>query len=265
MEQMFLIFQAMITEVTEDEWDTPKDPSSKLTKENTLRIYAKRGISKKFAQSTIYKLSPDMFVDSLNSKSKSAVELLVQGYRAYDSTATSANITRKLANCLVDIIRTAAALTTQNNAFLTLKGLQEAKVNADEALRRSIEDILREIQFILNTKMEEFNDSLFTVKKESPYVQFNTYNSYMFETPDNTGTGSNYKEMLVYDLAILFMTALPALAHDSLLFTNLSKDAVDGIVKIYMSTSKQIFIAYDKQSKAIPDLKRNRYWKIIVY
>jgi hypothetical protein len=35
---------AMITDVTEDEWDTPKDPSSKLTKENTLRTYAKRDI-----------------------------------------------------------------------------------------------------------------------------------------------------------------------------------------------------------------------------
>ncbi len=35
---------AMITEVTEDEWDMPKAPSSKLTKENTLRTYAKRGL-----------------------------------------------------------------------------------------------------------------------------------------------------------------------------------------------------------------------------
>lgn len=41
---------AVITDVTEDEWDTPKDPSSKLTKENTLRTYAKRDISKKFLQ-----------------------------------------------------------------------------------------------------------------------------------------------------------------------------------------------------------------------
>ena len=54
---------AMITEVTEDEWDTPKDPSSKLTKENTLRTYAKRGLSKKFAQSIVYKLSPEMFIE----------------------------------------------------------------------------------------------------------------------------------------------------------------------------------------------------------
>lgn len=124
-------------------------------------------------------------------------------------------------------------------------------------MRRSIEDILHEIQFTLNTKMEEFNDSLFTVKKEPPYVQFNAYNSYKFETPDNTGTGSNYKGMIIYDLAVLFSTALPALAHDSLLFTNLSKeDAVDGIVKIYMSTTKQIFISYDKQGDCRPETQQ---------
>ena len=28
---------AMITDVTEDEWGTPKDPSTKLSKESTLR------------------------------------------------------------------------------------------------------------------------------------------------------------------------------------------------------------------------------------
>lgn len=149
-----------------------------------------------------------------------------------------------------------SALTTQNEAYLTLKGLQEAKANADEVLRRSIVDILYEIQVTLNKKMEEFNDLLFTVKKEPPYVRFNAYNSYSFETPDNTGTGSNYKGMLIYDLAVLFSTALPALAHDSLLFTNLSKDAVDGIVKIYMSTTKQIFISYDKQEDCRPETQQ---------
>ena len=104
---------AMITEVNEDEWDTPKDPSSKLTKENTLRTYAKRGISKKFAQSVVYKLSRDMFIESLNSKSESAVELLVQDYSTYDPTVSSENIAERLADCFVNIIRTAAGLVDQ--------------------------------------------------------------------------------------------------------------------------------------------------------
>jgi hypothetical protein len=45
---------------------------------------------------------------------------------------------------------------------------------------------------------------------------------------------------------------LPALSHDSLLFKNLGKDIEDGIIKIYNSTSKQIFIAYDKQGDCRP-------------
>ena len=59
---------AMITDVPESEWDTPKDPSSKLTKENTLRTYAKRGLTKKFAQSIVYRLSTENFIESLSSR-----------------------------------------------------------------------------------------------------------------------------------------------------------------------------------------------------
>ena len=148
------------------------------------------------------------------------------------------------------------ALKTQNEAFLTQNELQAAKANADAVLKRSIEDILREIEETLNAKMEEFNDTLFDTRKKPPHVHFNAYNSYKFETPDNTGTGSNYKGMIVYDLAMLFSTALPALAHDSLLFKNLGKDVEDGIMRIYASTKKQIFIAYDKQGDCRPETQK---------
>ena len=149
-----------------------------------------------------------------------------------------------------------AALTNQNQAYLTQMDLQAAKSRADEILKRGIEDILKEIEDTLNAKMKEFNDTLFTTKKKPPHIHFRAYNSYVFETPDNTGTGSNYKGMIVYDLAVLFTTALPALAHDSLLFKNLGKDVEDGIIRIYTSTNKQIFIAYDKQGDCRPETQK---------
>lgn len=139
------------------------------------------------------------------------------------------------------------ALKIQNQAFLTQKELQAAKADADAILIRVIEDILREIEDVLNAKMKEFNDSLFRTQRKPPHLHFNRYDSYKFETPDDTGTGSNYKGMIVYDLAVLFTTALPAIAHDSLLFKNLEKDVADGIMRIYNSSTKQVFIAYDKQ------------------
>ncbi len=65
----------MITDVREDEWGTPKDPSTKLSKESTLRSYAKRGLTKKFAESIVYRLTPENFVESLKTRPATVFEL----------------------------------------------------------------------------------------------------------------------------------------------------------------------------------------------
>ena len=148
------------------------------------------------------------------------------------------------------------ALKAQNEAYLTLTDLQDARKKADEMLNRAIEDILADIERSINDKMKEFNDSLFTESRKAPHLHFNEYNSYRFETPDDTGTGSNYKGMVVYDLAVLYLTALPAIAHDSLILKNIGDGAVDGIMKIYAQSRKQVFIAFDKQAAYMPDTQK---------
>ena len=148
------------------------------------------------------------------------------------------------------------ALKAQNEAYLTLTDLQDARKKADEMLKRSIEDILADVERSINDKMKEFNDSLFTESRKAPHLHFNEYNSYRFETPDDTGTGSNYKGMVVYDLAVLYLTDLPAIAHDSLILKNIGDGAIDGIMKIYTQSKKQVFIAFDKQAAYMPDTQR---------
>lgn len=44
--QFFRDLFAMITDVPEEEWGTPKDPVTKKTKDETLRSYAKKNDSK---------------------------------------------------------------------------------------------------------------------------------------------------------------------------------------------------------------------------
>ena len=100
----------MITDVSEDEWGTTKDPSTRLTKESTLRSYAKRGLSKKFAQSIVYRLSPETFIESLESRPQGTLDLLVFDYSVYDQSVTSENVAEKLAACFVEIIQKAAGL-----------------------------------------------------------------------------------------------------------------------------------------------------------
>lgn len=134
---------AMITEVTEDEWDTPKDPSSKLTKENTLRTYAKRGLSKKFAQSIVYKLSPEMFVESLNSRPNAVIKLLADDYFTYDPTVTASDVAEKLAECFIDIIRTAAGLVPQTELERQklMRQALDLKIKYGEYLRDEAENV----------------------------------------------------------------------------------------------------------------------------
>lgn len=203
-------------------------------------------------------------LDAQFSDEKTALESEIQTLREQlehindqiDDLGFVGNISREFLDRHSELKGEIDALKTQNQAFLKQNELQTAKANAEEVLKRSTEDILFEIEETLNTKMKELNDSLFKTKKKPPHVHFNSYNSYVFETPDNTGTGSNYKGMLVYDLAILFTTRLPAIAHDSLLFKNLGKDVEDGIIRIYTETEKQIFISYDKQDDCRPATKK---------
>lgn len=105
---------AMITDVTEDEWGTPKDPATKLSKESTLRTYAKRGLSQKFAQSIVYRLKPELFIESLETRDKSVLEILAEDYRTYDASADRNNIAEKLAYCFIDIIKTTAGLVAND-------------------------------------------------------------------------------------------------------------------------------------------------------
>ena len=71
--------------------------------------------------------------------------------------------------------------------------------------------------------------------------------TYDFHTPDDTGTGTSYKSLIVFDLTVLKLTELPALAHDSLIFTNIGYEPLEKIMELYTQSKKQIFIAFDRK------------------
>ena len=109
-------------------------------------------------------------------------------------------------------------MQNQNDAYLKLLELQDAQKKANEMLKRATGSILSEIEDLINGKMKKLNDFLFKEKRMAPYLKLNEYNSYHFETPHDTGTGTNYKGLILYDLAMLELTNLPAIADDSSLW-----------------------------------------------
>ena len=135
--EFFRDLVAMITGVPEENWATPKDPSSRLTKECTLRSYAKRGLTAKFAQGIVYSFKREMFIESLESRGKDVLKLLAEDYIGYDNAGTAENIAGKLADCFIEIIRTAAGTVPQSELERQkmLKQALELKIKYGEYLR----------------------------------------------------------------------------------------------------------------------------------
>lgn len=172
------------------------------------------------------------------------------------SLGITGNISKEFLDRHSEIKGKINALKEQNSAYLTLTELNDAKSKAASLLWRKIEGVLAEIQDEINRLMKKYNDTLYREHHKAPHLIFREYNSYMFETLDDTGTGTNYKGMVLYDLTVLALTSLPAIAHDSLILKNVSDGSIEGIMKIYESFQKQIFISFDKQDAYQDETRR---------
>lgn len=118
---------AQLTEVSEEEWGTPKDPETKITKEATLRSFTKRGLSRKFAQAIVYRLTADNLAARINERPVTTRQLLSEDLSAYVSEVTADTVGKVIADMMVDIIRRTAGLVSQD----TLKQEKQRELFAD--------------------------------------------------------------------------------------------------------------------------------------
>ncbi|WP_234300362.1 DUF2326 domain-containing protein [Rahnella aceris] len=69
-------------------------------------------------------------------------------------------------------------------------------------------------------------------------------------SPEDTGTGKSYAGLVGFDLAMLSLTKLPFLIHDSVIYKNIEVAATRNILRILSAVKKkQIFLAFDEATK----------------
>ena len=146
------------------------------------------------------------------------------------------------------IDRELSALKRENEYFDKLSELNDDYKSKSDILTGSLMIQAGILQERLNGQMSELNCCIFGRDVNSPRIAFISPKSYEFYTPDDDGTGTNYKGMIVLDLACLSLTCLPALIHDSVLLKQISKASTEKIFELYSSTNKQIFVAFDNLS-----------------
>lgn len=166
---------------------------------------------------------------------------------------------KKIPNVSAAILKEYARIMTE------LNNLQEANKNYEEHERLNkvakeyaenrdnvIKDQLFAIQSAINQEMRAITNQILGKGKQSPILRLEGLTKYSFETPNDGGTGAQFRGVITFDLANLRLTTLPFIVHDSVVLKNLSKDTLAKIVKQYASFSsqegmerKQIFISYD--------------------
>ena len=213
---------------------------------NLRRIHEVEGFHQKLAI-----ILNDEFAEereSLESENKELEEIVNGLELKLSELGVSTQLSPEFLEQCSRISRKIYELEAQNDAYTKLNDLNEKKRRAKHALDQSIESILSEIETQINAEMKELNSQLFDENRKAPLLKLKAFNSYSFFTLDDDGTGTNYKGLVLFDLAALRLSRLPAIAHDSLIFKNLEDESVDGIMQLYNDSEKQIFIAFDRAS-----------------
>ncbi len=124
--------------------------------------------------------------------------------------------------------------------------LKESSVALLRRYKKKSAEALISIQAALNEKMADIDSLIYEGTKEPPLIQLNP-SGYEFRTSNDEGTGTAFKSMVVLDLAIMELTKLPLLVHDSLIFKNIGDAPLAKLIQLYQKQEpKQIFIALDK-------------------
>lgn len=121
-------------------------------------------------------------------------------------------------------------------------------------------DAFVSIETSINGKMSEIDSQVYEGTKEPPLIRLKP-SGYEFQTLNDEGTGTAFKSMVVLDLAIMELTSLPLIVHDSLIFKNIGDEPLSKLIQIYQQQSpRQVFIALDKADSYDPrtrdDLER---------
>lgn len=140
-------------------------------------------------------------------------------------------------------------MTRQNNHFETKERIEREFKEAKTALGTVKLVILNEIQNAINKKIIETVGSVYGQDAKVPFLQLDE-SAYSYEIFDDTGTGTAFANLVLFDLAILSLTRLPILLHDLPLFKNVANTAVAKFVEEYdRHTDKQIFVVLDEIDK----------------
>ncbi len=140
--------------------------------------------------------------------------------------------------------------TEENRYFKQKVQLEEVIKISGQRLDSIYTKIFLEIEAKINLKLKAFNKVVYGPSRNSSELRVKSANSYSFTSPEDTGTGKSYAGLIGFDMAMLSLTRLPFVIHDSVIYKNIEVAAIKRILRILAAIkSKQIFLSFDEAKK----------------
>lgn len=140
-------------------------------------------------------------------------------------------------------------LRESNKNYDELERLKKVATDYAETRDTVIHNQLMAIESIINQAMKEISRAI--LKDEThfpPVLRLEKLNKYTFNTPNDGGTGAQYRGLITFDLANMGVTSVPFVVHDSVLLKNIERPVFAAIMRVYAEQEdkgKQVFMAYD--------------------
>jgi phage host-nuclease inhibitor protein Gam len=156
---------------------------------------------------------------------------------------------RTLSQC-VSISKTIDKLEAETQELVRQRELQESKNVASNRLAKVLReqsDAIVTIQDALNNEIAIINSFVTNDTEVAPELRLSdAKNSIQYTTPGNISEGTAFKSLVIYDLAMLSISRVPALIHDFNILNPIEDTYLERILEKYQSSHRQIFIAFEK-------------------
>ncbi len=138
----------------------------------------------------------------------------------------------------------------ENKFFEQKTSIDESEAASKARLDAIYNQIFLSIESSINSELEEFNKIVYGPERNPSQLRIKNANSYSFTSPLDTGTGKSYAGLVGFDIAVLSLTNLPFIIHDSMIYKNIEISATENIIRILSAfKKKQIFLAFDEAKK----------------
>lgn len=178
------------------------------------------------------------------------INLLTDAIKQYENELeqiqNTTNVSKVVLKSYAEIDRRIEYLKKVNEYHSQKKDIDS---EAKEISKELEEKTLLQITLLLrdlNSKMREINKTIYNEGTSAPVLSIPNSKSYRFETPNDLGTGSKYKGMIIFDLSVLLLTSLPLVVHDSVMFVSMENERVEKTFTLYQQSGKQVFVAVDR-------------------